>query len=70
VLGLSGDQLKAHVETASEVPPHTSPDVVSVVDLAATVQSSAFGGTGIQHTGTTGASATMLHEMEVIWYRP
>ena len=70
VLGMSGNQLKAHVETASNVPQHTSPDVVPVVDLAATVQPSAYGGTGIQHTGTTGASATMLHEMEVIWYRP
>lgn len=68
VLGMAGNQLKAHVETETPLTPHTSPDVVQVVDLAAEVEPSTAGGTGVQHTGSTGASATMFHEFEVVWF--
>ncbi len=37
------------------------------VNLAADIETNIFGGSGVMHTGTAGANATMLHQMEIKW---
>ncbi|WP_300725540.1 hypothetical protein [uncultured Bacteroides sp.] len=62
-----GNKLFAHVETQSEQPETNDPNLMKVVDLQSDISPNFFGGTGIQHTGSTGASATMLHGMKIKW---
>lgn len=63
-----GNKLTAHAETTTPLPaPVTDPNLKLVVDLEADIESNAFGGTGIQHTGSCGESTTMLHRMKVEW---
>lgn len=61
-------RLTAHAETTTPLPaPVTDADLKPMVDLEADIASNAFGGTGIQHTGSCGESTTMLHYMKVVW---
>lgn len=71
-LQVKGDQLTAHVETSSpQLPEHIADGLPHVVDLAATIETNNFGGSGVLHTGTTGSSGvgniTMLHKMSIAW---
>ncbi len=60
-----GNQLSAHVETATPLPPDTP--LAKSVDLKTSVPSNSYGGVHIQHTGTCGESTTMLHSLQVEW---
>ena len=66
-LKTQGNKLVAHVETTTPLPEPTHPNLKKTVDLEADIQTNTFGGTGVQHTGSTGASATMLHWLQVDW---
>lgn len=67
MLQVRGSQLSAHVETKSSQPANGPKGLPHEVDLSATIDPNDFGGAGIQHTGSTGSSATMLHHMEIHW---
>ena len=62
-----GNKLIAHVETATPLLPPKDTNLKTEVDLEADIQSNTFGGTGIQHTGSWGENATMLHRLKVEW---
>lgn len=67
-LSIKGNKLTAHAETTAESPAvNKDPNLKTAADLEATVIPNNFGGVGIQHTGSTGASATMLHAMNIDW---
>ncbi|MDR3118280.1 MAG: hypothetical protein LBU44_02495 [Mediterranea sp.] len=66
-LKAEGNKLTAHVETKTEIAEPLSPGVKKTVDLQADITPNPFGGTGVQHTGTTGAGATMLHRLQLNW---
>ena len=38
-----------------------------VVDLSTTIENTIFGGVGVTHTGTVGANATLLTQLDVAW---
>lgn len=58
--------LTAHLSTSAG---HVERDaeVKEEVTLSARVADNAMGGAGIQHTGTLGSGASMIHSMEVEW---
>lgn len=61
-------RLTAHVETATPLSQPTDPNLHTTVDLQAEVPANTFGGTGIQHTGSSGGeSTTMIHGLTVEW---
>ena len=66
-LSVKGNKLIAHAETTTKLPVSDKPELVAVVDLQADILPGSFGGVGIQHTGSVGASATMLHWLNVNW---
>lgn len=68
-LWTKGNKLLAHAETTAVSLSVGDPALKPIVDLEAEIKMSEFGGTGIQHTGSTGPSATMIHSM-VIDYNP
>lgn len=63
----NGNKLFAHVETESDQPETSDPNLKKEVNLQADIIPNFFGGTGVQHTGSAGLSATMLHELEIKW---
>lgn len=64
-LTLKGNRLSAHVKNTSlHVEPHRA-DLKSAVELTTVVRSNSFGGVSIQHTGSIGASATLLCGLRV-----
>lgn len=65
-LRTQGELLKAEVSTTTAKPYNSDPNLVHEVNLEAVIVENTFGGSGIQHTGSTGSSATMLHKMEII----
>ena len=60
--------LKAEVSTTSPKPYNSDPNLPHEVKLEAEISSNSFGGSGIQHTGSTGGGATMLHQMDIIYH--
>lgn len=64
---VEGDTLSATVKNVLPLPRPTQPDVVREVNLSAPIEANPFGGVGIQHTGSTGASATLLRGLSVRW---
>lgn len=66
-LSVKGNKLIVHAETATELPVSDKPGLAGVVDLQADILQNNFGGMGIQHTGSVGASATMLHWLKANW---
>jgi len=38
-----------------------------MVDLSAEIEENSFGGVGVTHTGTVGANATLLTQLDVVW---
>ncbi len=66
-LKVEGRMLKAHVSTGTELPDPSRSELKKIVELQADIQPNTFGGMGIQHTGSTGASAIMLHSLKFDW---
>jgi len=66
-LKVEGNKLIAHAETKTTVPEPVAPELKKTVDIQADITLNPFGGTGVQHTGSTGANATMLHWLQIEW---
>lgn len=66
-LSACGGKLVAHVSNARPLPAIHREGLVSEVHLEAPIEMSSHGGISIQHTGSTGASATLLRELSVVW---
>lgn len=66
-LAYSEGNLSAHVSTTTPLAPPADPEVLTEVNLTAQVSSNPYGGIMIQHTGSTGESATMLHSLTAAW---
>lgn len=66
-LSVKGKHFTVHAETSTPLPALHKPELTKTVDLEAEIIPNTYGGTGIQHTGSTGASATMLRSMQVKW---
>jgi hypothetical protein len=64
-LAVEGSRLTADAST--DAPTATRTDVVSSVHLEADIVPTAFGGTGFQFTGSTGAGSTWLRSLRVEW---
>ena len=65
-LKYSRGKLSAHAETTN--PQATGLRGISpTADLNVAVDKNNFGGIGFHHTGSVGASATMIHSIEAIW---
>lgn len=61
-------KFSAHVETTHEQSKEQkAAGLQHVVDLSADIEENEFGGSGIMHTGTVGANATKLHQMNIRW---
>lgn len=65
-LTISGNKFTATASSAAAPEPHRH-GLVKDVTLEAEITPNTFGGTGIQHTGSTGASATLLRHLAVTW---
>lgn len=63
ILRAEGHRLSAHVETVT--PLAADSGLPHEVNLEADIVDNAYGGSGVQHTGTCGESTTMLHRMEI-----
>lgn len=65
-LKYSNGKLSAHAETKN---PQTSgiQGISPTIDLNVAVDKNHFGGIGFHHTGSVGASATMIHSIEAKW---
>ncbi len=67
-LEVADGKFTAHVETTKEQSEaQKNAGLAHVVDLSADVEMNEFGGSGVMHTGTAGANATMLHELTIKW---
>jgi len=66
-LATEGNLLKADISTTTPKPYESNPDLPHEVKLTAEITENNFGGSGIQHTGSAGSGATMLHKMEIIY---
>lgn len=67
-LTVEGDILTAHVETTKKQnEEQAAAGLAHVVDLTAKIDSNTFGGVGVVHTGTVGANATLLTQLDVVW---
>ncbi len=67
-LSIHGDKFTAHAETMTPLNKPEQPELTTSVDLSATITPNTYGGIGIQHIGSTGASATMLRQLSVKWW--
>ncbi|MCR4854186.1 MAG: hypothetical protein K5893_11415 [Prevotella sp.] len=65
-LWTSDGQLHAHVSTTT---PQRESNLAREVNLCATIPTTTHYGIGLQHTGSVGASAIMLHHLKVEWGR-
>lgn len=66
-LKAEGEILTAQVKNVLPLPNPNNPNIVREVNLSAAIEPNTFGGIGVQHTGSTGASATMLRGLNVRW---
>lgn len=66
-LKVEGNRFTAHAETTTPLPVPHREGLTTTVSLQADVSPNPFGGTGIQHTGSAGASATMLRRLSINW---
>lgn len=66
-LKTEGNKLIANVHNELPLPAPHRPGLTSEVNLSAPIQANHHGGICIQHTGSTGASATVLESMEIRW---
>ncbi|MCI8997818.1 MAG: hypothetical protein HFJ95_02325 [Muribaculaceae bacterium] len=66
-LSATGNTLTASVNNRSTLPEPHREGLSKDVYLSATITPTAYGGICIQHTGSTGASATLLRELNARW---
>ncbi len=66
-LDCTGNRLTARVTTATPLSRPSDPRLATEVNLSASVKPNPLGGIHIQHTGSTGESATMLHHLRADW---
>lgn len=66
-LAMEGNKLTAHAESNARTADVTDHRILPIVDVSAVVEPLSFAGMGIQHTGSVGASASLLKEMKVEW---
>jgi len=67
-LKAEGAILSAHVETTKKQnDEQAAAGLAHVVDLSAEIETNNFGGVGVTHTGTVGANATLLTQLDVVW---
>ncbi len=66
-LACRGGVLTADVTTATPLKKPDDPDVHTEIHLSAPVEPNPYGGIAVQHTGSTGESATMLHHLTATW---
>ena len=66
-LAVEGNKLTAHAESNARMADVTDHRILPIVDVSAVVEPLSFAGMGIQHTGSVGASASLLKEMKVEW---
>ncbi|MDR0988344.1 MAG: hypothetical protein LBM06_02640 [Prevotellaceae bacterium] len=66
-LAIEGNRFTAHAQTSGAQPTVLEKGLVPSVDLAADITPNSFGGLGVQHTGSTGSSATLLRTLSVVW---
>lgn len=59
--------LSARVTTSTPLSQPADPRLSTSVDISARVPANPFGGIAVQHTGSTGESATMLHRLDAEW---
>ncbi len=68
VLKVEGSTMTAHVETTKKQnDEQAAAGLAHVVDLSAEIETNNFGGVGVTHTGTAGANATLLTQLDVAW---
>ena len=67
-LNYSDGLLTARVTTTTPLSRPSDPRLATEVNLSAPVKPNPFGGIHIQHTGSTGESATMLHHLQATWH--
>ncbi len=63
----TGNTLTAKVTNNKDLPEIHQEGLVKEVNLTATITPNVYGGIGILHTGSTGASATVLRTLAVEW---
>ncbi len=66
-LDIKGDRFTAAVVNELGAPEPHREGLLKEVNLTAIVEPNDFGGTGVQHTGSCGASATLLRQLDVVW---
>jgi len=66
-LSVESNRFTVHAETTTPLPEPHRPGLTTTVDLETEIIPNVYGGTGIQHTGSTGGSATMLRNMLIEW---
>ncbi len=66
-LQAEGHRLTAHAENTNPLPALHKAGLTTTVDLEAEIETNDWGGIGVLHTGSTGASATLLQGLEVEW---
>lgn len=67
-LKAEGATLSAHVETTKKQnDEQAAAGLAHMVDLSAEIEENSFGGVGVTHTGTVGANATLLTQLDVAW---
>lgn len=66
-IAVTGNLLTAYAHTQTELTEPTHPELKKNVDLRADITPTTAGGVGMQHTGSTGPSATMIHWMQLDW---
>lgn len=67
-LEITGKKLTAHMQTSiSYFEQVERPEVKPVVDMEISVEPNAFGGFGIQHTGTVGSGASLIKDLKLEW---
>lgn len=66
-LTASGRTLTAHVDNEGELPEIHREGLQKEVNLRAEITPNAHGGLGFQHTGTTGAGATLIRNLDASW---
>lgn len=64
---MKGNELTATATSNALLPRPTDERVQTEVFLDASVAKNEFGGFGLQHTGSTGPSAAMIHNVEIDW---
>lgn len=67
-LQVTGHTLTATAHNLNPLPSPHRKGLTSEVCLTASITPSPFGGIGIQHTGSVGASATVIEDLQVTWH--